>query len=437
MRRLLPLAAALAWLLCASPARADEFVAELARDTPVGAYGGAVAWSAYDPANGSYRLMVIARRGAAPAAAPVPPQSRPFDISVGPDPRKRPVALYTRCTKSDGTRGCDVYRYDVGRRRERRLGLSSPREDEAWPAQWGARVAFVRRHRTGGRGEVRDCDVPYVALVSAARPARRLDRGSCGLTTGMSIRGERIIQVTFGTPADATRFDSQVRRLSARGGRARLLARQGSGEESNVFASPSQSAASVWLTRTGVNPRPMFVRIDATTGRRREVRALTELTGALARDERGVFHYVEGTAVFGDSCAQLAPVPCRLVRTATSPFSSRRRALLPTLTIENPKGATAMTSGDPWVLRGRLYRAWVSAGRLVRTQPLAGVPVELLRVVQTPAGGDAIAARAKPTGIIVTTGADGRWSYAVADPGPSPWFTAVTRSPRVAPTYAG
>lgn len=435
MRRCLLLLAGITALTAAAPAQADDLVAELPRDTPVGAYGGAVAWSAYDAGSARFRLMVIPARGEAPAAAPVAPAQRAFDVGVGPDARNRPVALYTRCTRSGGTRGCDVYRYDFALRRERRLGLSSPREDEAWPVQWGARVAFVRRHRMGGRGEVDDCDVPFVTVVSSTRPARRLDRGSCGTTTGMSIRRDRIVQVTFGTPPDATRFDSQVRRLSARGGRMTLLARQGSGEESNVFSSPSQSADSVWVTRTGVNPRPMFVRIDARSGARREVRALTRLTGPLARDERGTFHYVEGGSFGGGACQELDLAPCRLARTRVSPFSRRQRALLPTLTLGAPDGPVAF--GDPYVLSGRLSRKVVSAGRVVRTDPLPGVPLELLRVVQTIVPGMFVSERTEPTGILVTTDAAGRWSYTVPSPGPSPWFTAVTRAAQVPATYAG
>lgn len=422
------LAAALPAVALATPA-ADKLVAELARDTPIAAYGGALAWSRYDSVSGRYRL-VVAAPGSAPAEAPVAPARRPFDVSIGPDTRNRPVVLYTRCAKRDGTRDCDIHRYDIGARRERRLGLSSPREDEAWPVQWGARVAFVRRQRSGGRGEIADCDVPFVKIISSKRPARRLDRGSCGFTTGMSIRRDRIIQVTFGSPP-GTRFDSQVRSLSVRGGRMRLLARQGSGEESNRFSSPSQSASSVWLTRSGANPLPAFVRIDVRSGRKREVRARTRLTGPLARDERGRFYYVEGDA-FDEDCMMAAAVPCRLVRAGVDPFSSRRRALLPTLTIGGPQASP----GDPYVLSGRLYRTVVGAGKVVRLDGLSGVQIELLRVVLTPLPGGDQRASFQPTGVLLATGADGRWSHTVADPGQRPWFAAVTRSAQVPTTYA-
>lgn len=43
----------------------------------------------------------------------------------------------------------------------------------------------------------------------------------------------------------------------------------------------------------------------------------------------------------------------------------------------------------------------------------------------------------QPTGVLVTTGADGRWTYTLPNPGPAPWFTAATRSRSLPPTYAG
>lgn len=35
-----------------------------------------------------------------------------------------------------------------------------------------------------------DCDIPYVITLSTHRASHRLDRGQCGMTTGMSIRGQ-------------------------------------------------------------------------------------------------------------------------------------------------------------------------------------------------------------------------------------------------------
>jgi hypothetical protein len=421
LRRTLLTLITLAMLTVAAPARADDLVAQLTRDTPIAAYRDTVAWSAYDATTKLYSLE-LEQGSLPPAAAGIRPSSKPFDVSLGPDAAGRVVALYTRCTP-----GCDVYRYDM-RSEAKVAAVSAPTADEAWPVQWGNLVAFVRRHAKGGRGEVPECDVPYVKILGSSAPSRRLDRGSCGLTTGMSIRGASIVQVTFGTPASATRFDSQVRLLSARGGPGRLLARQGSGEESNDFASPSLTAGTVFVSRTGVHATQSFVAIDLRSGRRTEVPAHTNLTGPLAAG----FYYVEGGDFRGESCNDSVPVPCRLVHASASPFSSTDRTLLPRLTISAPQAATF---GDPFALSGRLTQTTVSGTRVVRTDPLAGVPIAILRRV-----GDlsqpVLHESFQSTGLSATTAADGSWSLPLATPPASPWFSAVTGSPAVPTTYA-
>lgn len=434
MRRILFPVAALAALAAAAPAQADDLVAEVSRDTPIAAYGGRLAWSAYDATSARYRLM-IAPFGGVPAAAPVAPSRRPFDVSLGPGAGHRVVALYTRCATAKGT-GCDIYRYSLAARHESKLSFSSPREDEAWPAQWGDRVAFVRRH-SNGKGEDPSCDVPYVKTLSSTAPPRKLDRGSCGGTTGLSLRGERIVQITFGSPP-TTRFQSQVRLLSARGGAVRVLARQSSGEESNLFDAPNQSATAIFFTRSGVHPQATFATIDL---RRRlakitELRARTKLTGAFARDaQTGAFFYVEGSGFSGDGCAEEQPVPCRLVLASGSPFAAAPRSLLPTLTIASPADhQPSPVFGDPFVITGRLVRTVVARGAIRQTTPLAGVAITLLH--QT--GQRGFGASLQPTGVVVTTGPDGSWSYTLAGPPSQPSFVAVAgaATSAVATTYS-
>ena len=434
-RILLPLSALVALAVPAAPAQADDLVAELPRDTPIAAYAGQLAWSAYDAATGRYRLT-IAGRGGTPAAAPIRPATRPFDVSLGPDAKGRVVALYTRCATAAGRR-CDVYRYTLATRREAKLGLSSPREDEAWPAQWGARVAFVRRRTVKGTGA---CDLPYVKTLTSAAPARRLDRGSCGETTGLSLRQSRIVQVTFGSPPPATRYESQVRVLATRGGAVQVVARQGSGEESNEFVSPNQSPDTIYLTRTGVNPEPTFVEIGLTarTPRKREVRAQVELSGAFARDNQsGTFFYVEGGGFRGDGCAQSVPAGCRLVRSSVSPFSPLPHALLPRLTISSTGegSSTPPVYGDPFVISGRLTRTIIHFGVVGRVDPIAGIPVALLS--STPDAAQPGRERYAPTGIVVATDTGGRFAHTLTGPPSQPRFSAIASAPAagVPPTY--
>src|SRR3954468_23051268 len=99
----LPACVAMGVVVSASPAGADDLVADVARDTPISAYGGVLAWSDFDAASGSYRLML--RRGETTAPAAMPSAKRPFDVSLGPDARGRVLAVYTRC--GAGGRGCD------------------------------------------------------------------------------------------------------------------------------------------------------------------------------------------------------------------------------------------------------------------------------------------------------------------------------------------
>lgn len=433
MRRLsLPLVVSVAALLPATGARADDYVASVPRDIPIAAYGGVVAWSDYDASARRYRLQLSAAGGS--VAAPIRSNRQPFDVSLGPDARGSTVALYTRCTRSNGTKGCDVYRYDVRGRREARVrAVSSPRVDEAWPVQWHKHLAFIRRRPTGGggRGAFAHCDLIYGKRLGARAPSRRLPRGTCAFTTGLSMRGKRIIQVTEGNAGQSETVETQVRRLSVRGGKVKVLARTRYSEEPHSFFAPSQSMSGIWLTHIGVFRPASFVHIEPRSGRRREVRAHANLTGSFARDERGRFYYLESPA--GENCMDAGPVPCRLASAATSPFASRPRTLLPELTISAP---SRPPSTGPYVLSGRLTVTVVRRGTVARKDPIAGVPIELLRRVEDPAL-PAPHETFRPTGALAVTGADGRWSYALPAPPPSQALSAVTRASGLAPTYAG
>lgn len=419
-----------ATLLPASVARADSVVSELVRDTPISAYGGAVAWSSYDEPSKRYALVI--RQGDVTRAAKVAAASRPFDVSLGPDVRGRVVALYTRC-RSTG-RGCDVYRYDLRARRERKLrSVSSPSLDEAWPAQWRDRVTFARRARTHvidgfhhrpdprGRGPLLACDIPYVKTLSSAAPSRRLDRSQCGSTVGMAIRGETIIHVA-GVNQGGAGSESQVRRLRARGGRAIVLARTGGGEGGySPFVAPSLSASAVWLTRTGVRQGVTrgFLRIDLVTRALTTIPANLNLAGAVARDERGRFWYVQGPEPDfdypgGPAFCHSPLEPCRLVRASASPFSTTPRALPARLSFAGGPSAFLTTfAADPPTIAGDLAGAIVRKGAVIGRVPLAGVALDLLRTDDVAHPGPFTA-----TGLTTTTDAAGHWSFALANPPP-------------------
>jgi hypothetical protein len=447
-------------------AGADDVVAVLARDTPISAYGGLVAWSGYDEATARYRLMI--RRGDTNVEQPIAGSRQAFDVTLGPDTRGRVVALYTRCRKPATTlkraTGCDIYRYDVASQREHRLAsISSPSFDEAHPAQWHDRVTFVRRAKTyvkvgfdytpDPRAKSKDrvlldCDIPYVKTLSSRRASRRLDRGQCGVTTAMTIRGQRIVQVSNESQGGAG-SEAQVRLLRSGAGAARLLAREGGGEGGySPYASPSLSATAVYVTRTGNRQPKNFVRIDLRSGRKTEIDPRLALGGRVVRDEHGTFWYVqapEPTDDFGNSpppfCSRPFPTrsspllqPCRLVRASADPFSSSPRLLPARLLHSGPDDQLiSATYGEHPAISGDLTRGLVAGAALIRREPLAGVTLELLR--NSDVGGDGTSWT--PTGVTTTTDAAGRWSFAFSQPPSQAYFVVVARSLGLASSKVG
>ena len=117
-------------LLAATPALADEAIAELGREAPVAGYGGWEAWSRYDEGPARYTLMLRAPDDAV-TQAPIPASSEPFDVSLGPGPGGDVVAIYRRCASG----GCDLRLLHVAQGAAESLPtVSSPHYSEATPA---------------------------------------------------------------------------------------------------------------------------------------------------------------------------------------------------------------------------------------------------------------------------------------------------------------
>jgi hypothetical protein len=66
------------------------------RATLVAAWAGTIAWSSFDGATGSYRL-VVSTGGGAPRPLPVAPSPVPFDVTLGTNRNGSTYAVYTRC----------------------------------------------------------------------------------------------------------------------------------------------------------------------------------------------------------------------------------------------------------------------------------------------------------------------------------------------------
>jgi hypothetical protein len=410
VKRLLPIICGVlaGGALLAPAARADQAIAVSPGPTNVSTYGGYTMWSQYEPGSESWSLWQRTANGQI-NRVPVKSANGPFQISLGPDSKNRVVALYTRCkTPAMGSAratGCDAYRYQTSGGKEQKLSFSSATLDEQWPAQWKGSFVFGRVANSGsGTSRVR-CDVPYRRAVSGGS-SHRMDRGRCGAIGGMAVQGTDVAQTvtSFGGGAQ-----SQVRLLSTKGGRVKVAAKQGFGEESKLFGGPSLDDVYVYASRYGVNPTPAFARIRRSDLKAQYVNANTNLAGSIAWPS---FTYVETMGGFrGGGCDEINP--CRIVRSPRNPFGPALRVLPPQATLTSPGNSNLVPANQALALTGTLTSKIVSEGKVTGTRPIAGAPIELLL-----AAGAQGAVPYKATGISATTAADG--TFQVTAPAPIP-----------------
>lgn len=413
-------------LLAVTPgiARADTPIAVTPAPTNVASYGGYVAWSQYDPGTRQYQLA-IARHDAAPKIVRAASSPAPLEVSLGPDSSGRVVALYVRCTsapknENDVANGCDAWRYQTSSGAQAKLGFSSPHDDEEWPAQWRGQFVFGRALTSGSSTSRVRCDVPYRRAVTGTT-SRRMDRGHCAAMNGLAIRGTVVGQTSI------ARYESQVRLLSTKGGPMRVATTSRYGEESNFLGGPALDATFVYAARYGVHPIQSFVRIRRSGLAKQEVAAHLALGGTIAIDGQTI-SYVEHMAGYrGDTCG--ATAPCRVVRSPSSPFGQAQRELPPQMSLA-PQSSNAPADA-PFTLTAKLTRTTVSAGTIVKTTPVAGEPVELLKASQEGPNGPYTS-----TGLRAATGADGTAALTIPPPqAASLSYGAVTRGSGP-PTYS-
>ena len=228
-------------------------LARQGRGTPISEYGGVLAFSAYDGRTRRYRLM-IRRPGARAERLPVPARSAPFDVDLGPGPRRGTVAaVYSRCRP-----GCDVHRFILGGRREQRLRR---RGSERLPSIWRGRIAFARGTRV------------YIGSRRVRTPRR-------GRATGLDLRGSRVAYTW-----------SSGRRSDLRLGTRRLAS-----TSTDRYASPALTAgtATAAVERAGD-----LLSVDLRSGRRR--------TLALAVPGRLIAAVPTARVVFVSSCGASSP----------------------------------------------------------------------------------------------------------------------------------
>lgn len=419
IRTLVPALAALA-LIPAAPAAADQAIAEIGRESPVAAYAGWEAWSAFDEASGSYALTLRDPQGVV-KAAPLARSDEPWDVSLGPDAHGDVVAVYRSC----GPDGCDVRRLYVATGRDQALrSVSSPSYDEATPAIWRSTVVFTRR--------VDRCDVPYVKDLSSSKPSRRLLKSKC-LTTPAghaAIRASRIVissmDLSHADSHGAGRKTSELRQYSSRTSGSKVIDQVTFGEESNLFGQVALDGRYAYSLHYGLHPAAAFVRVPLTGGAPEEVRTLREVTGAFAKPAANASIYVERQGGEEAGCDGFTDVPCRVVYAPSSPWLGER-----TLTPEAQVAYTGQPHlGQPLTFVGGVFQKTVAGNSVVRTAPLAGVTVELYRRVGSNPE------RFEPTGARGATNADGHFDIVLPAVGAQPWYTAVAATPGIA-TWAG
>jgi hypothetical protein len=419
VRKLVPALAVLA-LVPAAPASADQAIAEIGRESPIAAYGGWQAWSAFDESAGTYALTLRDPNGAV-KAAPLAHSKKPWDVSLGPDANGDVVAIYRSCSSN----GCDVRRLYVATGRVQKLSsVSSPQYDEATPAIWRSTVVFTRH--------VGKCDVPYVKDLSSSKSSRRLLKSKC-LTTPAgqaTIRGSRIVI----SSVDLSQTDSngagpktsELRLYSSTKSGSSVIDHASFGEESNLFGQVALDDTYVYTLHYGTHPTPAFVRVPLAGGAPQEVRTLRDVTGAFAKPSANGSLYVELQGGEDSGCDGVTDVPCRLVYAPSSPWLGQR-TLTPQLTVAytgQPR------SGQPLTFTGALSQSTASGNAIATTTPLAGVTVELYhRTGSNPE-------RFDPTGLRAVTDATGTYTIVLPAVGADPWYTAVAATPAVA-TWAG
>ena len=260
----------------------DRQLASVARSTTASAYGGVVAFSAYDAATGRFRLT-LRRRDGSLETLPVASRTVPFDVDLGPGPNGELTAAYSRCRTEPRTesfdhmtlpwtgRGCDLYRYDTVARRETKIGgASSSASSEFLPSIWGNEIAFARVYEQRPRLDGR---VPYLYVRSlSGGDSKRLPGGPRGTDGGPGPRaidqyGSRIAFVWDSRP-DGKHYLSELR-LDTQDGGHDIPDSARSADRSARELSPSfEQGVLSWVRRAAPAPlsESVVVRYDLRTG---------------------------------------------------------------------------------------------------------------------------------------------------------------------------
>lgn len=166
------------------------------------AFGGVVAWN-HQVSDEASTLRVL-QNG---TTVDVRSSAGSFSPNVGPGPDGKPVVVYSWCTHPERSekrfQGCDLYLYDAGQGRTRKLrAISTAKRVESQPAIWRNRVVFYgdRERRVDSLklyvGDLRNGSVRRLRVG----PIKVFEKGDEPTPLGAAIKGDEILTAWQITP---------------------------------------------------------------------------------------------------------------------------------------------------------------------------------------------------------------------------------------------
>jgi hypothetical protein len=354
-----------AFVSSGATASADTRIEDVLAPTQLSAHSGRLVWSRFDPTTGSFNLVTQSR--GVTRSASISARTVPFDADVGPDKGGRPVVVYSRCMEEPKrydygvplwaeARGCDLYRYDFGTGRERKIASASTAgASEFLPSIWRGRIAFFRLYERRSR---RRGTIPHLYVRSLAGSSRRLPVGSLRRCHRDFKGVRRCATFTRPTPtaidlverhvAFAWQFEGltegpsfQIWLRDLPSGRGTLLEQGGTGLSANILRWPVIERGRLFYAQTcagdpaGCTGRHRYHRYAIRTRRRAEASAPSRLIGH-ARSGGETF-YVRRSLPFSPdpinagSCREILDVPvptgvCTIARAGRVAFKAGVRS---------------------------------------------------------------------------------------------------------------